>query len=87
MFDLDLRFIIRGVSTWKMMHFTGSNLSATNVIKVGTESTSYGIVKGGLQVLKELNEYLRELMKFGFIPMMPKYGFFILEIEKLAYLS
>ena len=79
--DLNLSFIIRGVSTWKMMYFTGSNMSQTNVIKVGTEATSYGIVKGGLQVLKDFDEYLRGLMRYGFIPMMPKYGFFILEIE------
>ena len=78
--DLDVRFIIRGVSTWRTMRFSSSNLSTTNVIKVGNEATSDGIVKGGLQVLKDLSEYLKELMKFGFIPMMPKYGFFILEI-------
>lgn len=79
--DLEIRFIIRGVSTWKTMYFSGSNLSTTNVIKVGTEATSDGIIKGGLQVLNELSDYLKELMKFGFIPMMPKYGFFVLEIE------
>lgn len=78
--DLDVNFIIRGVSTWRTMRFSSSNLSTTNVIKVGNEATSDGIVKGGLQVLKDLSEYLKELMKFGFIPMMPKYGFFNLEI-------
>ena len=79
--DLDIRFVIRGVSTWKTMYFSDSNLSTTNVIKVGTEATSDGIIKGGLQALNELSDYLKELMKFGFIPMMPKYGFFVLEIE------
>lgn len=78
--DLDLRFIIRGISTWQTMHFTGSNLSKTNVIKVGTQATSDGNVKGGVQVLKELSEYIKELMKFGFIPITPQYKFFTLEI-------
>lgn len=78
--DLDLRFIIRGISTWQTMHFTGSNLSTTNVIKVGTQATSDGNVKGGVQVLKELSEYIKELMKFGFIPITPQYKFFTLEI-------
>ena len=78
--DLDVRFIIRGVSTWRTMHFTGSNLSKTNVIKVGTESTSDGIVKGGVQVLKELSDYIKALMHLGFIPVTPQYKFFTLEI-------
>ena len=69
------------------MYFSSSNLKESNVIKVGTEATSDGIVRGGTQVIKELSEYIRGLMDFGFIPMMPKYGFFTLEIEKLAYLS
>ena len=80
MFDLDLRFVIRGISTWQTMYFSSSNLKESNVIKVGTEATSDGIVRGGTQALNELSDYLKELMKFGFIPMMPKYGFFVLEI-------
>ena len=80
LFDLDLRFVIRGISTWQTMYFSSSNLKESNVIKVGTEATSDGIVRGGTQVIKELSEYIRGLMDFGFIPMMPKYGFFTLEI-------
>ena len=81
LFDLELGFVIRGVSTWRTMYFSGSNANEANVIKVGTEATSDGIVRGGTQVIKELSEYIRGLMDFGFIPMMPKYGFFTLEIE------
>ena len=33
------------------------------------------------KVTKELSEYIRGLMNLGFIPMMPKYGFFTLEIK------
>ncbi|MBR6974973.1 MAG: hypothetical protein Q4D25_10625 [Bacteroidales bacterium] len=79
--DLDLRFVIKGVSTWQTMHFTGSNLNVANVIKVGTEATTDGYVKEGTRVMEELSEYLQALMNFGFIPMTPKYGFFTLEIE------
>ena len=79
--DLDLRFVIKGVSTWQTMHFTGSNLNVANVIKVGTEATTDGYVKEGTRVMEELSEYLQALMDFGFIPMTPKYGFFTLEIE------
>lgn len=79
--DLEIRFIIRGVSTWRTMLFSSSNLSTTNVIKVGFEATSDGIIKGGVQVLKELSDYIKELMRFGIIPITPQYGFFILEIE------
>ena len=81
LFDLELGFVIRGISTWQTMYFSSSNLKESNVIKVGTEATSDGIVRGGTQVIKELSEYIRGLMDFGFIPMMPKYGFFTLEIE------
>lgn len=81
LFDLDLRFVIRGISTWQMMYFSSSNLNTPNVIKVGTQATTDGHVRYGAQVTKELSEYIRLLMAFGFIPMMPKYGFFILEIE------
>ena len=31
--------------------------------------------------MEELSKYLGDLMKFGFIPMTPKYGFFTLKIE------
>lgn len=79
--DLDLSFVIKGVSTWQTMHFTGSNSDLANYIKVGTESTNDGHVKGGAKVMEELSKYLGDLMKFGFIPMTPKYGFFTLEIE------
>lgn len=79
--DLDLRFVIKGVSTWQTMHFTDSNLNVANVIKVGTEATTDGYVKEGTRVMEELSEYLQALMNFGFIPMTPKYGFFTLEIE------
>lgn len=79
--DLDLRFVIRGISTWQTMYFSGSNLNEANVIKVGTEATPDGRVKEGTQVIEELGEYIEELMNLGFIPMMPKYGFFVLEIE------
>ena len=79
--DLDLRFVIKGVSTWQTMHFTGSNLNVANVIKVGTEATTDGYVKEGTRVMEELSEYLQALMNFGFIPMTPKYGYFTLEIE------
>lgn len=79
--DLDLRFVIKGVLTWQTMHFTGSNLNEPNVIKVGTEATPDGRVKGGTQVIEDLSEYLKVRMNLGFIPMMPKYGFFTLEIE------
>ncbi len=79
--DLDLRFVIRGISTWQTMYFSGSNLNEANVIKVGTEVTTDGHVRGGTQVMGELSEYIQALMNFGFIPMTPKYGFFILEIE------
>lgn len=78
--DLDLSFVIKGVSTWQTMHFTGSNSDLANFIKVGTESTNDGQVKGGAKVMEELSKYLGDLMKFGFIPMTPKYGFFTLEI-------
>ena len=81
LFDLDLRFVIRGISTWQMMYFSSSNLNTPNVIKVGTQATTDGHVRYGAQVIKELSEYIRGLMDFGFIPMMPKYGFFILKIE------
>ena len=81
LFDLELGFVIRGISTWQTMYFSSSNLNTSNVIKVGIEVTSDGIVRGGAQVMKELSEYIRGLMDFGFIPMMPKYGFFTLEIE------
>lgn len=80
LFDLDLRFVIRGISTWQMMYFSSSNLNTPNVIKVGTQATTDGHVRYGAQVTKELSEYIRLLMAFGFIPMMPKYGFFTLEI-------
>ena len=63
------------------MHFTGTNLNVSNVIKVGTEATTDGYVKEGTRVMEELSEYLQALMNFGFIPMTPKYGFFTLEIE------
>lgn len=79
--DLDLRFVIKGVSTWQTMHFTGSNLNEANVIKVGTEATPDGRVKEGTQVIEDLSEYIKARMNLGFIPMMPKYGFFVLEIE------
>lgn len=79
--DLDLRFVIRGISTWRTMYFSGSNSDLANYIKVGTESTNDGHVKGGAKVMEELSKYLGDLMKFGFIPMIPKYGFFNLEIE------
>ena len=81
LFDLDLRFVIRGISTWQMMYFSSSNLNTPNVIKVGTEATSDGIVRGGAQVINELSKYIRGLMEFGLIPTTPQYGFFILEIE------
>lgn len=79
--DLDLRFVIKGVSTWQTMHFTGSNLNEANVIKVGTEATPDGRVKEGTRIIAELSEYIQALMNSGFIPMTPKYGFFTLEIE------
>lgn len=79
--DLDLRFVIRGISTWQTMYFSGSNLNEANVIKVGTEATEDGRVKEGTQVIEDLSEYLKARMNLGFMPMMPKYGFFILEIE------
>lgn len=83
--DLDLRFVIRGISTWQTMYFSGSNLNEANVIKVGTEATEDGRVKEGTKVIEELSEYIKELMNFGFIPMMPKYGFFVLEIENSPF--
>lgn len=79
--DLDLRFVIRGISTWQTMYFSGSNLNEANVIKVGTEATPDGRVKEGTQVIEDLSEYIKARMNLGFIPMMPKYGFFVLEIE------
>lgn len=79
--DLDLRFVIKGVSTWQTMHFTGSNSDLANYIKVGKEYSTDGRVSDGTDVMQELSEYLQALMNFGFIPMMPKYGFFVLEIE------
>ena len=79
--DLNLRFVIRGISTWQTMHFSGSNLTEANVIKVGTEATSDGYVKEGDWVMAEFSEYIKELMACGLIPTSPKYGFFTLEIE------
>lgn len=79
--DLDLRFVIRGISTWQTMYFSGSNFNEPNVIKVGTEATPDGRVKEGTQVIEDLSEYLKARMNLGFMPMMPKYGFFVLEIE------
>ena len=79
--DLDLRFIIRGVSTWRTMYFSSSNANETNVIKIGNEVTTSGYVRGGNLMMKELSDYIKALMNIGSIPMMPKYGFFVLEIE------
>ena len=79
--DLDLRFVIRGISTWQTMYLSGSNLNEANVIKVGTEATPDGRVKEGTKVIEDLSEYIKARMNLGFIPMMPKYGFFVLEIE------
>ena len=75
MFDLDLRFVVRGISTWQMMYFSSSNLNTPNVIKVGTQATTDGHVRCGAQVTKELSEYIGDLMNFGFIPMIPKIWF------------
>ncbi len=79
--DLDLGFVIKGISSWRTMHFSSSNLNTSNVIKVGTQVTSDGIVKDGAQMMNELSKYISDLMKFGFIPTLPQYGFFTLEIE------
>lgn len=79
--DLDLRFIIKGVSTWQTMYFTGSNSDLANYIKVGKEYAADGRISGGTDVMQELSEYIQALMNFGFIPMTPKYGFFTLAIE------
>ena len=80
LFDLDLRFVIRGISTWQMMYFSSSNLKEANVIKVGTEYTPDGHVKEGAKVMEELGKYIEELINFGIIPTKSKYGFFTLEI-------
>ena len=79
--DLDLSFVIKGVSTWQTMHFTGSNSDLANYIKVGKEYAADGRISGGTDVMQELSEYIQALMNFGFIPMTPKYGFFTLAIE------
>mgnify|MGYP003483435600 CR=1 FL=1 len=79
--DLDLRFVIKGVSTWQTMYFTGSNSDLANYIKVGKEYAADGRISGGTEVMEELSQYIQALMNFGFIPMTPKYGFFTLAIE------
>ena len=61
--DLELGFVIRGISTWRTMYFSGSNAYLANYIKVGTESTNDGHVKGGEKVMEELSNYLGDLMK------------------------
>ena len=78
--DLEVRFVIKGVSTWRTMYFTSSNMSQTNVIRVGTEATPDGIVRGGNFVIEEMSKYIKDLMHFGIIPMTPQYKFFTLEI-------
>lgn len=78
--DLEVKFVIKGVSTWRIMYFTSSNTSKTNVIKVGTAATSDGIVRGGDFVIKEMSKYIKNLMYFGIIPTTPQYKFFTLEI-------
>lgn len=78
--DLNLQFVIRGVSTWRTMHFVGDNVPAVNTIKVGTEYNDDGYIKGGDVVMREMSELIEEMMENGQIPTKPKYGFFHLVI-------
>lgn len=80
--DLNLRFVIKGVSTWRTMHFTGDNMPMVNTIKIGTECTGDGYIKGGEAAMAEMSELIESMMEGGQIPTKPKFGFFYLVIQQ-----
>lgn len=80
--NLNLRFNIRGVSSWRNMHFTGSNDKLSNTIKIGTEATEDGYIRNGDEVLQEISDVLDEMMFSDVIPQLPAYGFFEISIRE-----
>lgn len=80
--NLNLRFNIKGVSSWRNMHFTGSNQQLANTIKIGMEATEDGYIRYGDEVLQEISDILDELLLSDVIPMQPAYGYFEIIIRE-----
>lgn len=82
--NLNLRFVIKGVSSWRNMRFTGSNQQLANTIKIGSEATEDGYIRNGEEVLMELSDIIDELINEDVLPMMPAYGYIEIFIREAS---
>lgn len=82
--NLNLRFNIKGMSSWRNMHFTGSNQKLANTIKIGTEATDDGYIRNGDEVLMEISEIIEEFVNSDMVPVMPAYGYFEIWIREAS---
>jgi len=79
--DLSFGLLIKGTSTWSRMRFSNNNRQEPNTIKVGVTATADGRVVKGDCVLKQIDNFLHNLLIGGRIPACPVYGYIELSIR------